>query len=297
MRKAEAAQLIILNEVFSHPESRNLIFQGGTAIRWLYGGLRFSEDLDFVTTLSLGNACDLLKAVSLPIKRQWMVHFGPGSLILKEKPPASAAYHAFFQYTSPSGRTITSVKTEFERLKADSPGPDYERYILQSVPPVAACVAEGLLRLPPLTALVQVETAEEILSDKLRALLERPYIKGRDFFDLWFLTDSLKVTPDASSLQRKLEMYEAPFRLATPVSTYLSLEYMEKDSFVRELDRDLSRFLPPELLTFLQGKKYQPLVRAVYLAFRQIEEAAAIDFEMYPKRRNLEHAQESSPHR
>jgi predicted nucleotidyltransferase component of viral defense system len=51
-RRAEAAQLIILQSLFSFRESKEVIFQGGTAIRWFHGGLRFSEDLDFVTSLA-----------------------------------------------------------------------------------------------------------------------------------------------------------------------------------------------------------------------------------------------------
>jgi len=37
-----------------------------------------------------------------------------------------------------------------------------------------------------------VQTPAEILSDKIRALLERKYLKGRDFFDLWYLYFVLK---------------------------------------------------------------------------------------------------------
>ena len=46
IRKAEIAQLIILQQLYSLTGSRELIFQGGTALRWCYAGSRFSEDLD-----------------------------------------------------------------------------------------------------------------------------------------------------------------------------------------------------------------------------------------------------------
>ena len=49
IRKAEIAQLILLHQLYMQRGSRGLIFQRGTAIRWCYGGGRFSEDLDFVT--------------------------------------------------------------------------------------------------------------------------------------------------------------------------------------------------------------------------------------------------------
>jgi len=39
-------------------------FQGGTALRWVYGGSRFSEDLDFVTCLAPDKIQSILKAVT-----------------------------------------------------------------------------------------------------------------------------------------------------------------------------------------------------------------------------------------
>ena len=51
IRRAEIAQVVLLHHLFMQPGSHDLIFQGGTAIRWCYGGSRFSEDLDFVTPL------------------------------------------------------------------------------------------------------------------------------------------------------------------------------------------------------------------------------------------------------
>lgn len=38
VRKAEIAQLILLHQLYSLSGSRELIFQGGTALRWCYGG-------------------------------------------------------------------------------------------------------------------------------------------------------------------------------------------------------------------------------------------------------------------
>jgi len=51
IRKAEIAQLILLYHIYAQTGSQDLVFQGGTALRWCYGGSRFSEDLDFVTAL------------------------------------------------------------------------------------------------------------------------------------------------------------------------------------------------------------------------------------------------------
>jgi hypothetical protein len=47
---------------------------------------------------------------------------------------------------------------------------------------------EGVLTLPFSSSILVVETPEEILTDKLRALYERPYLKGRDSMIFGFPT-------------------------------------------------------------------------------------------------------------
>jgi predicted nucleotidyltransferase component of viral defense system len=49
VRQSEMLQLLLLDALYGHSGSQHIVFQGGTALRWVYGGPRFSEDLDFVT--------------------------------------------------------------------------------------------------------------------------------------------------------------------------------------------------------------------------------------------------------
>ena len=85
IRRAEIAQLIILNQLYQQRESRDLIFQGGTAIRWCYGGNRFSEDLDFVTPLTIEKVGPVLDAALKGMERVMISHFGTGALTATEK--------------------------------------------------------------------------------------------------------------------------------------------------------------------------------------------------------------------
>ncbi|MEK7090833.1 MAG: nucleotidyl transferase AbiEii/AbiGii toxin family protein, partial [Patescibacteria group bacterium] len=43
----EYFQHVFLSELYKLPDSQNLLFKGGTAMRIVYGSPRFSEDLDF----------------------------------------------------------------------------------------------------------------------------------------------------------------------------------------------------------------------------------------------------------
>src|SRR4030066_850711 len=44
-------QLLILQKIYLTRGSEHFIFKGGTAIRFLFGSFRFSEDLDFTLTV------------------------------------------------------------------------------------------------------------------------------------------------------------------------------------------------------------------------------------------------------
>ncbi|HLA28509.1 MAG TPA: hypothetical protein VJZ49_11500 [Syntrophales bacterium] len=73
VRKAEIAQLILLNQLYSLSGSRELIFQEGTALRWCNGGSRFSDDLDSVTPLG----ADAVRAKLNRTLKAWKGRWSP----------------------------------------------------------------------------------------------------------------------------------------------------------------------------------------------------------------------------
>ena len=286
-KQAEIAQLILLESLYTLRESREVCFQGGTAIRWFYGGMRFSEDLDFVTSLSRERVVALMKSAGEAIRRQMVANFGAGTFTLKEKKGHPSFYKAFIQFQPAAVRSKISVKIEFEKLV---PGvkPDAEPKIMQASPTVAHFLQEGGFKTPGASVIVNVETVHEILSDKLRALLERPYKKGRDFFDVWFLTKTLRIDPDASMLKRKLDMYEVPFTVSTPFSFYTRLESLKgkaRQSLTKDIHQELARFLNTETVEILSNNDYDELILAVQNTFRKVEAKGIIDFSLYRTRK------------
>lgn len=289
IRQAEVAQLVVLQSLFSVRESREVIFQGGTAIRWFYGGVRFSEDLDFVTTLGREDVVALMQSITPSIRRHLVANFGTGSFSVKEKKYHLSSYRAFIDFLPSAARSKISVKMEFERLLSGT-CPDRNAKIMQSSPAVSYFLQEGGYKAPGVPVVINIETAEEILSDKLRALVERPYTKGRDFFDLWFLFETLHAKPNSTLLQRKLDMYEVPFTVRTPVSFYTHLDSIErkaKQVLLREIHQDLARFLGPDAIEALEQNEYRDLLAAVQSAFVSIEEEGIIDFSRYPLREKV----------
>ncbi len=162
----EKFQLAMLYAMADQDAFTSLVFQGGTALRLCHGNPRFSEDLDFVC------------------RANHLIDRGPiewESLVQK------------LHNTFPWMEDLTS--------RTQKATPNLQRIILASHLPNQSAfrVHVEIARVPaydvitqPLTApqgtfFVAVESSEEILADKIVAVGLRPYIKGRDVWDISFL--------------------------------------------------------------------------------------------------------------
>jgi len=117
-----------------------------------------------------------------------------------------------------------------------------------------------------------VETPEEILSDKVRALLERPYLKGRDIYDLWHLRDRLRVPVVRKVMERKFSCYATPF---TPQRRPAWFESNDKE-LVNVMEADLRRFLSPEMMEVCRGDEYRRFLDAVKGVFKELREIGVV---------------------
>jgi predicted nucleotidyltransferase component of viral defense system len=281
---AEIAQLVILYNIYAQKRSSKLIFQGGTAIRWCYSGTRFSEDLDFVTSLSIADTIRFLDWLQPSIKNDFILHFGPGEFFLKWKDRSrKSACRCFIEYRPAGSREKIAVKIEFERLKPNI-APEMNKFIFAAMPAISYMIRKGNLKVPPFGCVIQVEKPEEILSDKIRALLERAYVKGRDFYDIAFLTRTLELKPENRLIQRKLSMYEAPFRLSRTIGYYLDIGRLDqkgRDDLTRTLEQDLSRFIPSNDLIALKQQHFSQIVIAVADVFKDIQHNGGLDLSGY----------------
>ncbi|MCG6536486.1 MAG: nucleotidyl transferase AbiEii/AbiGii toxin family protein, partial [Syntrophales bacterium LBB04] len=210
IRRAEIAQLIILHQIYRQTGSRDLIFQGGTAIRWCYGGTRFSEDLDFVTPLAAEAVRVKLEKTLPGIERTMIPHFGIGSLTMTEKSARTEALKCSMEFRPENSREKISVKLELEGISGNMK-PELTNQVLSALPTVSYLIAVGEFRVPQAHAVVVAETPAEILSDKVRSLLERRYLKGRDLFDVWYLRSVLNAPVNKEIVEKKFRMYRAPF--------------------------------------------------------------------------------------
>src|SRR3989338_2010076 len=65
----EALQIYLLSELFALPDSTRLTFQGGTCLRLIYDGARYSEDLDFVTSAENKVIAKIIDGLAGPLAR------------------------------------------------------------------------------------------------------------------------------------------------------------------------------------------------------------------------------------
>lgn len=272
VRKAEIAQLILLHQLYSQPGSRELIFQGGTALRWCYGGSRFSEDLDFVTPLGAGAVRAKLNRALKAMEREMVPHFGPGALTLTDKSTRPDTLKLFADYRPAASREKISVKLEFKGIREGSL-PDTKTHILSALPAVSYLIASGDFRVPRPHAVLVAETLPEILSDKIRALLERRYLKGRDIFDLWYLRTVLNAAADKEMIERKFRMYACPFQAARNLDFFANPSSAMQEELTTAIREDLSRFLPPAVLAVHQAEGYASFLAAVQALFAELLKA------------------------
>jgi predicted nucleotidyltransferase component of viral defense system len=259
-RQSELLQLLVLDNLYAQSGSERIIFQGGTALRWVYGGMRFSEDLDFVTDLPRKGIETVLAKTYPQVVKSCLAQFGRGSAEQQTKEARKSAYKALCVFRPEPQRERIAVRLEFELLQKDR-APGHERFVLRDLPQVAGLMAEGQLLLPYTSSILLAETAEEILSDKIRALLERKYLKGRDLFDIWWIVSHMRIKIRWPILQEKLAMYQARFTPARRGDYFQTEEAAEE--MIRALDSDLTRFIPQKIVSEYRKDDFRACIHAV----------------------------------
>jgi predicted nucleotidyltransferase component of viral defense system len=266
-KQSELLQLLLLDNLYAQSGSERIIFQGGTALRWVYGGTRFSEDLDFVTDLMSKDIERLLAKTYPQVLKACLAQFGRGSTEQQIKAARKSAHKTLFVFRPETQRERIAVRLEFEMLRQNQ-APEFERFVLRDLPQVAGLMSGGQLLMPYTSSIVLAETDEEILSDKIRALFERKYLKGRDIFDIWWLVDRKGVKVGWPMVQRKLSMYQARFTPARRGDYFQTKE--ANAAMIDALESDLARFIPQNILSVYRKESFRSLIHAVEKVTREL---------------------------
>jgi hypothetical protein len=186
----EYLQALILQSLQRAGAMVPLAFYGGTALRFLYNSQRYSEDLDFALE---GNAQDYDFPTYLQNIRHDLETQGYGlSLKVSNQQTVQNAFVRFpglpFDLgLSPHRDEVLAVKIEVDTR-----------------PPRGAGLETTLVRRHVMLNLQHHDRAS-LLAGKLHAILQRPYLKGRDLYDLiWYLSAPDWPAPNLTLLNNAL---------------------------------------------------------------------------------------------
>jgi predicted nucleotidyltransferase component of viral defense system len=167
-----------------------LAFHGGTALRFLYGIPRYSEDLDF----ALERAPDQydFHAYLHTIQRAFEIEGYEVSVKLNDRRVVHSAFVRFSGLLYELGLSPHQTETLAVKLEVDTN------------PPAGAGLATTVVR-RHVTLQLQHHDRASLLAGKLHALLQREYVKGRDLYDLlWYLSDPTWPSPNLTLLNNAL---------------------------------------------------------------------------------------------
>jgi len=221
VQERDYVQHLILWLLYSR--SQALIFKGGTALRLVYGGNRYSEDLDFNGPDDVAMLQSLWKkiiaglgdfGVVAEMRNYWVSDVG-------------YSFDASFQGPLHNGRDRSKGKVRVDVNRRPEQVQTRRELVTSEYDDVRPFV-------------VTVLTLEHLMAEKIRALLVRG--KPRDLYDIWLLLHQ-GVEPDAVLIQRKLALYEMRW---DPGALEEAMERVRAD-WQRDLQPLLPQFVPYEL--------------------------------------------------
>lgn len=185
----EYLQVYILRIMHDKGIFRNTAFLGGTALRFLHGLPRFSEDLDFSLHGEKSyNFTELIKKIKEEL--------------------GLAGYNVSVSYNNES--IVWSAMVKFEKLMYEigiAPFPQQKFSIkieIDSRPPEGAILKTEIVNKYFLLTFLSYDL-KSLFAGKIHALLSRKYYKGRDFFDLgWYLSKWKDLEPNFLLLKNAL---------------------------------------------------------------------------------------------
>ncbi len=188
----EYLQCEILDSIFKEKASGQLSFMGGTAIRIVYNGNRFSEDLDFD---NFGLSFAEFKKLLAKAAQDMTVKGFKMEIRFVEK----GAFHCFIKFPDILyNEKLSGYRGEKILVRIDTVKKKNNRkpnlYVLNKFD-----IYRNIIVNPP----------DILLSQKLMAILGRKREKGRDFYDVSFLYGFTK--PNFEYIKNELRMNKEVF--------------------------------------------------------------------------------------
>ena len=168
-----------------------LAFHGGTALRFLYSAARYSEDLDFA--LEQASAQYDFQTCLRVVQSTFTAEGYTVDLKVSDRKQIHSAFVRFRGLLYELD--LSSRKKETLAVKIE----------IDTNPPSGAVLKTSVVR-RHVTLQLQHHDRASLLAGKLHAILSRPYVKGRDLYDLlWYLSDPDWPSPNLTMLNNALK--------------------------------------------------------------------------------------------
>jgi predicted nucleotidyltransferase component of viral defense system len=227
----EYLQAIILGALQRAGAMIPLAFHGGTALRFLYAAARYSEDLDFALE-RYKERYDFrfyLQAIQGQLKAEgYAVEFR-----VNDKKMVQSAFIRFPGLLYELGLSSHLSQNLAVKIEVDTN------------PPTGAILNTSVVR-RHIPLQLQHHDRPSLLAGKLHAVLQRPFLKGRDIYDLmWYLSDPNWPPPNLTLLNNALQQTRWKDRPLTPKNWRSILrKRLQSVTWDRVID-DLRPFLEP----------------------------------------------------
>jgi hypothetical protein len=186
----EYLQAYILRLMYDAGAFRRIAFVGGTALRFLHGLPRFSEDLDFsAVKAEPGAFAGLLKK----LKDGLGLAGYRTAVVYDDQKTVLSAFIKFEGLLQAAG--MTGHKTQLLSIKLE----------IDSNPPAGAGLETQLVNKYFPVAFLAYDTPS-LFAGKLHCVYTRKYLKGRDYFDIgWYLSRWPALKPNLVMLGNALK--------------------------------------------------------------------------------------------
>ncbi len=227
----EYLQARILSELQRSGAMIPLAFYGGTALRFLYLHGRFSEDLDFALEGNRENYSfkDYLKSIqSAFIMENYQVN-----IRVNDAKTVNSAFVRFHGLLYELG--LSTQPNEVIAIKIE----------VDTNPPRGAELETTVVRRYMMLQLHHHNKAS-LLSGKLHAILQRPFLKGRDIYDLlWYLSDPTWPEPNLILLNNALQQTNWPGEQLTDKNWREKVKSRLDQVEQKDIIEDVRQFVEP----------------------------------------------------
>jgi hypothetical protein len=208
-----------------------LAFQGGTALRFLFATARYSEDLDFSLERKAENYD--FRAYLRAVQNEFSSEGYEVKVKVSDKRVVHNAFVRFPGLPFELGLSTDRRQSISVKLEVDTR------------PPAGAVLDTTVVRRYLLLQL-QHHDRSSLLAGKLHAVLQRPYLKGRDIYDLiWYLSDPEWPPPNLELLNNALRQTGWEGRPLNSTNWRRAVREKVRDVSWDSVENDVSPFLGP----------------------------------------------------